>query len=490
MSNETESLKEKTAKGLFWGGMNNGVQQLIGLVFGIILGRLLSPDDFGMIAMITIFTVIAVELQSSGFKTALANMEHPTDNDYNSVFWFNIVVSLGIYVILFFCAPLIARYYHQPALTPLCRYVFLSFVFSSFGLAQSAYLYKNLRTKQQAKAGMTAIIVSNIIGAVMAWKGFSYWSLATQSIVYVLICTLMYWHYSDWRPKWHFDPEPIKRMFPFSCKIMFSAIFTQVNNQILNILLGRFFTPRDAGNYNQAYQWDYKCFNLLQGMVQTVAQPVFVDLKSDGERQLRAMRKLIRFTAFLSFPLLFGFGMVSHEFIVTAIGEKWSTSASYLQLLCIAGAFMPINTLLYNMIISKGRSDTYMWNTLALGLCQLVLMLVLYPYGVRTMIIGYVILNICWLFVWHYAVQRLTGYRLLSLLKDIAPFALCALGTMLLTAFITRGIQNLVLLLIVRIILAIVIYYIVMRVAGAQIMKECMQFLLSKTKNKHHETPC
>ena len=490
MSNETESLKEKTAKGLFWGGMNNGVQQLIGLVFGIILGRLLSPDDFGMIAMITIFTVIAVELQSSGFKTALANMEHPSDNDYNSVFWFNIVVSLGIYVILFFCAPLIARYYHQPALTPLCRYVFLSFVFSSFGLAQSAYLYKNLRTKQQAKAGMTAIIVSNIIGAVMAWKGFSYWSLATQSIVYVLICTLMYWHYSDWRPKWHFDPEPIKRMFPFSCKIMFSAIFTQVNNQILNILLGRFFTPRDAGNYNQAYQWDYKCFNLLQGMVQTVAQPVFVDLKSDGERQLRAMRKLIRFTAFLSFPLLFGFGMVSHEFIITAIGEKWSTSASYLQLLCIAGAFMPINTLLYNMIISKGRSDTYMWNTLALGLCQLVLMLVLYPYGVRTMIIGYVILNICWLFVWHYAVQRLTGYRLLSLLKDIAPFALCALGTMLLTAFITRSIQNLVLLLIVRVCLAIVIYYIVMRVAGAQILKECMQFLLSKTKNKHHETPC
>jgi O-antigen/teichoic acid export membrane protein len=357
-------------------------------------------------------------------------------------------------------------------------------VFSSFGLAQSAYLYKNLRTKQQAKSGMTAIIISNIIGAVMAWKGFSYWSLATQSIVYVLVITLMYWHYSDWRPRWHFDPEPIKRMFPFSCKIMFSAIFTQVNNQILNILLGRFFKPKDAGNYNQAYQWDYKCFNLLQGMVQTVAQPVFVDLKSDGERQLRAMRKLIRFTAFLSFPLLFGFGMVSHEFIITAIGEKWSTSASYLQLLCIAGAFMPINTLLYNMIISKGKSDTYMWNTLALGICQLILMLVLYRYGVRTMIIGYVILNTCWLFVWHHFVQQLTGYRRLSLLKDIAPFALCALGTMLLTAFITQGIQNLVLLLIVRVILAVIIYYLIMRIAGAQILKDCMQFIMSKTKKQ------
>ena len=196
------------------------------------------------------------------------------------------------------------------------------------------------------------------------------------------------------------------------------------------------------------------------------------------------MRKLIRFTAFLSFPLLFGFGMVSHEFIITAIGTKWSTSASYLQLLCIAGAFMPINTLLYNMIISKGKSDTYMWNTLALGICQLILMLVLYPYGVRTMIIGYVILNTCWLFVWHHFVQQLTGYRLLSLLKDIAPFALCALGTMLLTAFITRGIQNLVILLIVRVILAVIIYYLIMRIAGAQILKDCMQFILSKTKKQ------
>lgn len=484
MTLENESLKEKTAKGLFWGGMNNGVQQFIGLVFGIILGRLLSPDDFGMIAMITIFSVIAIELQSSGFKTALANLEHPTANDYNSVFWFNVVVSVCIYVIFFFSAPLIARYYHQPALVPLCRYVFIGFVFSSFGQAQSAYLYKNLRTKQQAKSGMTAIIASNIVGAVMAWKGFSYWSLATQSIVYVLVITLMYWHYSDWRPSFHWDAEPIKRMFPFSCKIMFSTIFTQVNNNILNILLGRYFSPKDAGNYNQAYQWDFKCFNLLQGMVQTVAQPVFVDLKGDGERQLRAMRKLVRFTAFLSFPLLFGFGMVSHEFIVTAIGEKWSTSASYLQLLCIAGAFMPINTLLYNMIISKGKSDTYMWNTLGLGLCQLVLMLVLHPYGVRTMIIGYVILNICWLFIWHHFVLRLTGYRLLSLLKDIMPFALVAACTMILVAFITKDIHYLVPLLITRVILAVILYYGIMRLAGAQILKECTQFILSKFK-KH-----
>ena len=138
-----ETLKEKTAKGLFWGGMNNGVQQLLGLAFGIILGRLLDPSDYGMTAMLAVFSVIANELQSSGFKTGLINLKSPTHDDYNAVFWFNVLAGAAIYVVLWFCAPLIADYYHQPKLIPLSRYVFLGFVFSSFGMAQSAYLTKH-----------------------------------------------------------------------------------------------------------------------------------------------------------------------------------------------------------------------------------------------------------------------------------------------------------------------------------------------------------
>ena len=280
-----ETLKEKTARGLFWGGMNNGVQQLIGLLAGILLARFLSPDDYGMIAMITIFSVVAIELQSSGFKTALTNLENPTPRDFNSVFWFNIVVSLGLYVILFFSAPLIANFYNEPRLVPLCRYAFLGFFISSFSLAQSAWLFKNLRTKQQAKAGMTAIIVSNLTGVLMAWQGYAYWAIATQTNVYILVNTLMLWHYSPWRPTLSWDAEPVRRMFRFSVKIMASAILTQVNNNILNILLGRYYSAHQTGQYNQAYQWNYKASYTLQGMVQTVAQPVFVDLKSDSERQ-------------------------------------------------------------------------------------------------------------------------------------------------------------------------------------------------------------
>ena len=195
-----DSLKEKTAKGLFWGGVNNGVQQLLGLAFGIILGRLLDPSDYGMTAMLAVFSVIANELQSSGFKTGLVNLEKPQHEDYNAVFWFNILAGAVIYVILWFSAPLIADFYGQPALIPLSRYMFLGFVFSSFGIAQSAYLTKQMQIKRIAQCGMTATLSSSIMGVILAALGFGYWALATQYLMYIAVNTLLLWWFSPWRP--------------------------------------------------------------------------------------------------------------------------------------------------------------------------------------------------------------------------------------------------------------------------------------------------
>lgn len=479
-----ESLKEKTAKGLFWGGMSNGVQQVVGLVFGIVLGRLLSPSDYGMIAMITIFSLIAVALQNSGFTAALANLAHPRHEDYNSVFWFNVFMGVGLYALLFFSAPLIAAYYRQPALVWLCRYAFLNILFSCLGTAQAAYLFKNLNTKQQAQTGMTAVLLSSIIGAAMAWMGFSYWALATQTIVFTATNTLLLWHYSPWRPTKHIDFAPVGKMFRFSCKILATAITTHINNNILNILLGRYFSVQDAGSYNQAYQWNFKCFSLVQGMVNIVAQPVLVDLNGDQGRQLQAFRKMMRFTAFISFPLLFGLALVAKEFIVLALTEKWLVSVPLLQILCISGAVMPLCTLLSNMILSKGRSNIFFGCTFCLGVVQIVLMLAIWPLGIRTMVMTYTALNLLWLFVWHAFTRRLTGYTLLSFLSDILPFALSALGVMVLTGLLTRSISSLILLLTARILLSVLLYYVVMRLARVKILDECTSFVLQKIRKR------
>jgi O-antigen/teichoic acid export membrane protein len=383
-------------------------------------------------------------------------------------------------VVLWFCAPLIADYYHQPKLIPLSRYVFLGFVFSSFGMAQSAYLTKQMQIKQIAQCGMTATLSSSIVSVILAVMGFGYWALATQYLLYIAMNTLLLWFFSPWRPTMKVTFEPIRRLFPFSFKIMLSAIFTQVNNNIMNLLLGRYYGETNTGHYNQAYQWSSKCFLLVGNMLKQVDQTVLVGLGDERERQLAVLRKMMRFTAFISFPLLFGLGMVSHEFIVLAIGEKWAFAASLLPLLCLCGAFMPLSTLLTDSVISQHRSDIYLWNTFALGILQMALMVALWREGIMTMVIAYALLNIAWVFVWHFFVQRLMNYRLIPFLKDILPFALAAAGVMAVTGFVTHAIEMLWLKLLCRVVLAALLYYVVMRLAGAVILKEIMAFIFRK----------
>jgi O-antigen/teichoic acid export membrane protein len=313
-----ETLKEKTAKGLFWGAMNNGAMQVIGLIFGIVLGRLLSKEDYGMMAMINVFPLIAIALQNSGFASAIGNLKHPTANDYNSVFWFNIIVGSSLYVILFFCAPFIADFYHDERLVSLCRLAFINILFSSLGTAQAAFLFKNMMVKQQAKASITAVLLSSSVGVLMAWNGFAYWSLAAQGVVYVGI--------------------------------------------------------------------------------------------------------------------------------------------------------------------SKGKSGAYFWCTVSLSVTQIVLMLLLWPYGIHLMVSVYVALTIVWMFVWYALAYRYISYRPLDFLKDTCPFLLAALGVMSLTYLATMSITNLVCLLLARVVMAAVLYFVVMKVARVAILDECIRFVFKKNR--------
>ncbi len=477
-----QTLKEKTARGLFWAVMNNGTQQVLGLLFGICLGRWLERSDFGMTAMIAVFTLVANALQDSGFRTAIANLKDPSHEDYNSVFWFNILVGSSLYVILFFCAPLIADYYHTPELIPLCRYAFLATIFASLGTAQTAYLFRNLMVKQTAQCNVTATLVASTVAVCMAWWGCSYWSLATQSVLYVAINTTMLWHFSPWRPTFHLNFSPALRMFRFSSKILLTYILNIVNNNILNLLLGRFFRAQAVGDFNQASQWNTKVGYVIQGMILQVAQPVLSGIADDRERQLRALRKMVRFTAFLSFPLMFGLALISTEFIVITITEKWLESAFLLRILCIAGAVAPLCTLFNNFIISKQHSDIYLAVTASLGVLQLSSMLLIWPYGIRTMVVVYTLLQCSWLFVWYSQVRRFIGYRLLMLLADISPFALAAAAVMGATYLMTLPIENLYLLLIIRVVLAAILYYAIMRLSHAQILLECQEFMIKRIK--------
>ena len=271
---------------------------------------------------------------------------------------------------------------------------------------------------------------------------------------------------------------------------MLSAIFTQLNNNVMNLLLGHYYGKTNTGHYNQGYQWSSKCFLLVGNMLRQVDQTVLVGLRDERERQLAVLRKMMRFTAFISFPMLFCLAMVSHEFIVLAIGEKWAFAASLLPLLCLSGAFMPLSTLLTDSVISQHRSDIYLWSTVALGVLQIAMMVSLWRQGIVVMVWAYTLLNIIWVFVWHFFVRRLMGYGLLSFLKDIVPFALAAAAVMAVSWWMGEFIVycllfiddylKLWILLISRVVIAMLLYYGIMRIAGAVILKECLDFIRRK----------
>ena len=213
--------------------------------------------------------------------------------------------------------------------------------------------------KQKTMAQIPALLLSGTVGVLMAYNGMSYWGIATQTLTFITVVNLSFWYFSPWRPTFHINFRPLKSMFGFSSKILVTNIFTQANNNILSTLLGRFFTEQEVGYYTQSNKWNTMGYSFISGTVSSVAQPVLTEVSNDPARQLGVLRKMLRFTAFLSFPAMLGLAFIAREFIVITITEKWLPCVPMLQMLCIWGAFMPIITLYSNLVISKGKSNIY-----------------------------------------------------------------------------------------------------------------------------------
>jgi polysaccharide biosynthesis protein len=470
-------LKEKTARGLLWGALNSGSTQLLNLIFGIILGRLLTPAEYGIVGVLSIFTLIAGNLQSSGFTQALVNLKAPRNEDYTAVFWFNTLTSFVLYALLFLSAPLIAQFFHQPCLVEVSRFVFLSFVISSFGIAHNAYMTKNMMNRELAIIGAIALLCSGGVATFLAFYGFSYWSLAWQQIIYITVLNIGRYYYTPWRPSWHFTFEPVRKMFGFSVKILITNIINTLSNNILTLLFGRLYPIKAVGDYSQAYKWNTMASAFVANAVGQVAQPVLASVKEEHGRSVRVFRKMLRFTAFLSFPAMFGLAIISNEFILLTIGKRWLDAVPLLQMLCIGGAFIPFYTLYQNIAISNGRSDSYMFCNIAQIVLQLVIIAFFYHLGINTMVMVYTLFTIAWLFVWQWIAHRIIGLRFWEVIKDVMPTQCIALLVMATTYFVTLPLHHLLLLLICRILIAALLYAAIMKLLHVEMMDELLLFI-------------
>lgn len=474
----SESLKQKTAKGLFWGALNSGTTQILNLIIGIILARHLTKADYGIIGILTIFIAIASDLQSAGFTQGLINIKRPTARDYNSVFSFNVCMSVLMYSVLFFSAPFIAEYFHQPCLVSVSRVVFLTFFISSLGIAHGGYMAKNMMNRELAIIGALALILSGAVGITLALLDFAYWSLAWQQVTYMIVVNIgRYYYVRDWRPRLSLDFGPVRLMAPFALKILVTKILNTLSANILTPIFARWFTIHQVGSYTQAFKWNTMAYSLVANTVGQIAQPVLVETDRS-----EAFRKMLRFTCFISMPLMFGFALVGREFILITIKEEWLECVPLLQVLCISGAFMPIHTMYQNLAISHGRSDIYMWLNIGQILLQIAVVFACSDYGMFVMVSAYSAMMILWLLPWHLFTGRLIGYSWRDVFKDVAPFTLTAIVTMAITYYATRAITNIYFLLIVRCILATAIYYAVMKLCKVQILAECENFVLKRIR--------
>ncbi len=330
--------------------------------------------------------------------------------------------------------------------------------------------------------GLASLLLSGAVGITMVYCDMAYWGLATQTIVFNFSVSVLSWWLSGWKPSFTVSFKPIREMFGFSSKMLITNIFNQINNNLFALVLGKLYTKTEVGVYNQANKWNLMGASTITGMVQGVAQPTFVEVGNDKERLRGAFSKMLRFTCFVSFPVMFGLSLVAPEFIVILIKEKWLSSAYLMQWLCIGGAFLPIATLYFNMIISQGKSNVYMWNIIAQGCTILAAILVVHQFGGGTteMVWAYVGIVIFWIAIWHYFVWREIKFSPLQALKDILPFMLIALASMVLTFLLTDNITNIYLRLASRIAIASTIYISTLWLLGANILKECLGYLLKR----------
>lgn len=478
------SLKETTAKGLLWGGFSNALIQILNIGFGICLLRLLTPEDYGTVQVLAIFSSVAAALQESGFSAALANLKHPTHADYNAVFWFNIVCGATLYLLLFLAAPLIADFYRAPVLIPLARFAFLSFLFSSWGIAQRAYLFAHLMVRESSIIFILSLVISGAAAVGMAWMGFAFWGLAAQTVIFTACVTVLNWWYSPWRPTLEWDFSPVRRMFGFSSRLLLTTLFLQVNRNVFSVLLGRFYGPTPAGLYGNAAKWNDMGTFTINSMITGVAQPTLTRVKDDTARYRHVFRKMLRFTSFVSFPCMLGLSLVAPEFIRITAGEKWTESIVMLQMLCVYGAFFPLTTLYSNLAISRGRSSLNLGNTVATCVLIWTLLYAMRPLGIHAMITAFVCVNVLWLLVWQWFARRLTGLPFRQALADVLPFFLLAAVTMGVTHLITRTLEGDIVRLAAKIAVAAVLYIGVLYGARAAILRESIDYFTQKIHRK------
>ncbi|MBW6516737.1 MAG: lipopolysaccharide biosynthesis protein [Candidatus Cloacimonetes bacterium] len=422
------SLKDKTVSGLTWSFIDNFAKHGVQFIFGIILARLLTPREFGLIGMTTFFVAFLQPFVISGLPHALIRKSKCTQEDYSTVFYYNFVVSIVVYAILFLSAGVISNFFDEPKLKLIIRVSSLGIIISSVSIVQGVILSKRIDFKLLTKISIISALGAGIIGVVMAYRGFGVWSLVAKHLMIALITTLLLWIWNKWRPSLVFSWQSFKEMFSFGSKLLASSLLDTIHRHIYLLVIGKYFSAEELGYYTRATQFKKLPSENITRVVQRVSYPVLASIQEDIPRLKASYQKLIRSTMFITFVSMIGMAAVAKPMVLTLIGEQWLPSVIYLQLLCFVGMSYPLQAINLNMLQVQGRSDLFLKLEIIKKLLVIPTIFVGIFLGIKIMI-GLMFFNtLIAFFINSKWSGKFIGYSSLDQLKDIFPSFLVAIS--------------------------------------------------------------
>lgn len=416
-----KGLKEKAIKGVSWSFIDNIANAGITFIVGIILARILSPAEFGLIGMITIFIAVSNSIVDSGFSSALIRKVEPKDIDYNTVFYFNLCLGIGLYIVLFFSAPAISQFFKEPSLISITRVMGTILIINAFGIVQRSLLVKEVNFKTQTKISLIASVISGIVGIAMALEGFGVWSLVGQQISRQLLNSIFLWVFNTWRPAFKFSKESFQELFGFGSKLLISGLMDTIYNNIYFLIIGKFYSAVQLGQYTRAEQFNSIFSSNLTNMVQRVSYPVLCSIQNDDERLKLTYRRVIKATMLVAFACMLGLAAIAKPLLLITIGVKWLPAVPYLQIICFAGMLQPLHAINLNMLMVKGRSDLFLRLEIIKKAIAVIPICLGVLYGIELMLWGSVFLSFVAYVLNSYYSAKLINYSTWAQIKDIYP---------------------------------------------------------------------
>ena len=477
-------LKE-TSHGFLWSAIERFSVQAVQFIFQIILARLLSPSDYGLIAMLAIFMAIAQAFIDSGFTNALIKKLDRTDKDFSTVFYFNLFISIVIYILLYLGAPFIAKFYRTSDLTDITRVYMLSLPIIALGAIQRTQFTIKVNFKDQAIASFSGALAGGLVGIILATQGYGAWALVGSALATNIVTTIIFWIRSPWRPRWEFSLVSLRTMFSFGSKLLFSGLLNTAYTNLYQFVIGRRFSKQDLGYYSRADQFAQFPSSNITGIMQRVTYPILCTIADDDEKLLAAYRQYIKLAAYIIFPLMIGLAAIAKPLINVVLGQKWQFASIILQILCFSYLWYPIHAINLNLLMVKGRSDLFLRVEIIKKVVGICILLIVMNFSVELMAIGNVASSFIALFINTYYTKKMIGYGIRDQVKDILPCLILSTSSCVPAFVLSQLFPNNGLIMLLSIVFAVVIYLLIsniMKIDEFMLVKSSLVTLVQNRK--------